>query len=275
MKLRSFLRPLSLACYAAAALLATAPLHAQVSQIPRLNDTGHLACYNAFGEAPCDSVARDSGTHPRQDGRYGRDRRPDLPKTGAGAKGFDYTRLCNSGDAAGTNTCPATPVLGSGADEWSCTRDNVTGLVWEVKTAGAAGLRGAAHRYAWYSSGPYNGNNVGSTGTDTCAGTLPGGLCNLETYTAAVNAAGLCGATDWRAPNRQELQSLLDYGNADPFTPGIDANFFPNTVGGPWWTNVTDAGLTGYARHVDFTTGGYGANLKAATASVRLVRGGN
>ena len=52
-----------------------------------------------------------------------------LPKTGAGAAGFDYTKIANDG-----SELPADAPLGSAAGEWACTRDNATGLVWEVKT---------------------------------------------------------------------------------------------------------------------------------------------
>ena len=72
----------------------------------RLPDTGQTTCYNdsgADGVAASDaaSISRDAGTHPRQDCRYGLDPAADAGalKTGAGAKGFDYTKIANNGTA--------------------------------------------------------------------------------------------------------------------------------------------------------------------------------
>ena len=70
------------------------------------------------------------GTHPSQDARYGRDAQA-MARIGGGEAGFDFTAL----NASGQTTPPT-----SGATPHPCVRDNVTGLVWEVKTADG-GLR--------------------------------------------------------------------------------------------------------------------------------------
>src|SRR5205085_12588852 len=110
-----------------------------------------------------DSIARDTGTHPRQDCRYGADAAAisgTLIKTGAGAKGFDYTKIANNG-----TTLPAAAPFGTANTAWGCTRDNATGLVWEVKTATNTDLRYTGHTFAWYDTdSTSNGGNAGGTG---------------------------------------------------------------------------------------------------------------
>jgi len=114
-------------------------------------DTGQDVCYNdtvADGVPPgsVNSIARDVGSHPRQDCRYGSDAAAAagaFGKTGAGAKGFDYTKIANNGAALAAGAA-----LGANPTDWACTRDNRAGLTWEVKTA--SGLR-AIYNYAQYS----------------------------------------------------------------------------------------------------------------------------
>lgn len=238
-----------------------------------LPDTGQDVCYNdtvADGVPPGDvnSIARDVGSHPRQDCRYGADAAAAagaFGKTGAGAKGFDYTKIANDGSAL-----PAGAVLGTNPTDWACTRDNLTGLTWEVKTA--SGLRSRNYRYAWYSSDPAtNGGDAGSMGDDTCGGTLPGNLCNTEAYGYAVNAATLCGASDWRVPTRRELLSLIHAGVSDP---SIDTSYFPDIAGGNMWTSTSATTSGAYAWVVYFNNGGAVIYDKAAVhMPVRLVRG--
>jgi hypothetical protein len=189
---------------------------------PWVNDTGQITCYD-----DAQAVTPEPSTHPRQDCTVGRDAAAAagaLTKTGAGSKGFDYTKIANDGRAL-----PADAALGSGPADWACTRDNLTGVLWEVKTADG-GLRDQDWRYDWYDDihTDNNGGNPGYLGSDTCGGTLPNGQCNTQAYVAAVNAAGLCGANDWRLPTKRELQQLVDYGIPYP-GPTIDTVYFVNT----------------------------------------------
>lgn len=194
-----------------ALLFAAVPVHPA-----GLPDTGQDICYNntvADGvlAANLDSIARDAGTHPRQDCRYGRDPAAAagvLTKTGAGVKGFDYTKIANNGATLGAGAA-----LGTATAAWACTKDNITGLTWEVKTATSTDLRYSGHTYTWYSTdGSINGGNAGDTGGNTCSATLPGSLCNTQAYVAAVNAAQLCTYFDWRLPTQRELLTLVDAG---------------------------------------------------------------
>ena len=114
------------------------------AQTGRLNDTGQTSCYDAANAvATCNTATTgNAGTRPHQDGRYGRDAAQaagQLPaKTGAGAAGFDFTKIANNGTAqAGGAT------LGSNPTDWACTRDSTTGLVWEVKTTSGRGQPGS------------------------------------------------------------------------------------------------------------------------------------
>jgi hypothetical protein len=105
------------------------------------NDTGITDCWNDTAIVTT-GVEKDTGTHPRQDCRYGRDpaAASGIIKIGGGGKGFDLTKVANSG-----SVLPESAVLGSAPGEWACTRDNVTGLIWEVKTT--SGLRNQSHSY--------------------------------------------------------------------------------------------------------------------------------
>jgi len=90
-----------------------------------LNDTGIRSSDPALNLSP--ALAPDAGV--------GRDAEADrLTKLGAGAFGFDFTRLCRSGSVVATDgSCPSGTSYGANND-WACTRDNVTGLVWLVQT---------------------------------------------------------------------------------------------------------------------------------------------
>lgn len=248
---------------------------AQIPTILPLNDTGIDQCYDSTAQVPCDPVAKDTGTHPRQDGRYGRDKTPGLPKIGSGPKGFDYTKVCNSGELAGGGACPASPLLGTGTNDWGCTKDNVTSLIWEVKTTAPLDLRSTSHTYTWYSTNAAtNGGNTGSAGANTCNGTLPGGFCNTQAFVTAVNTAGLCGAIDWRLPNMFELASLVDFGKAGVASPAIDTANFPNTQTSPYWSSNSGIANPSTASHVFFSNGIDSIFGKANSYYVRVVRSG-
>ncbi len=55
-----------------------------------------------------------------------------------------YTKIANNGALL-----PDSAPLGSGQSDWACTRDNATGLIWEVKTA-ASGWRDQSKTYTHY-----------------------------------------------------------------------------------------------------------------------------
>ncbi|SYZ81279.1 putative lipoprotein [Vibrio paracholerae] len=101
-------------------------------------------------------------------------------------------------------------------------RDNVTGLIWEVKQpVGSGGLRDASHTYTWYN--PDNSSNGGDAGTQN-GGTCQGSACDTQAFVNAVNSQGLCGASDWRLPSVNELFSIVHNGRIEP---AIDQAYFP------------------------------------------------
>jgi hypothetical protein len=180
-----------------------------------LNDTGITFCGGATSgnNSPCLTTDPEG-----QDADYGRDAAAvagALVKIGGGEAGFDYTKIANNG-----TELPASAALGNGPTDWACTRDNVTGLIWEVKTDDG-GLRDKDWNYTWYNSDPAtNGGAVGSAGGNSCGGTLAGygHQCNTEHYVAAVIGLGLCGQQDWRMPTVDELLSIVHWGRTYPVT---------------------------------------------------------
>lgn len=248
-----------------ALLFAAVPAHAA-----GLPDTGQDTCYDdtvADGVAASDpaSIARDAGSHPRQDCRYGRDAAVAasvLTKTGAGAKGFDYSKIANDG-----STLAAGAALGTNPTEWACTKDNITGLTWEVKTT--SGLRNWTSTYTWYNSdGATNAGNAGTASGGTCSG---GTGCDTEKFVADVNAAVLCTYTDWRMPTQRELLTLV---YADGTSPSIDPTYFPNTQASSFWSGSSYIPDPISAWYVVFGDGGAYAFNKTNGNYVRLVRGG-
>ncbi len=242
-------------------------------QLQALNDTGTTACYtdNQF-PTPCTAaVISDSGTHPRQDSRTGRDANPSPGKVGAGAAGFDFTKISNAG-----NALPANAALGANANDWACTRDNVTGLWWEVKTSNPSspGLRDVLNTYTWYNpDASSNGGDAGSTGSTTsCNGTLA--ACNTQAYVAAINAANLCGRNDWRLPDYKDAFTIFNaqaLGNSTP-TP-FDPTYFLNRGSSTFTSNS----LIQQPNAVFFVdSGGMWFTSKSSLArQVRLVAGTN
>jgi hypothetical protein len=96
-----------------------------------------------------------------QSAAYGRDAAfmaGKLSKIGGGSAGFDFTKIANDGFEL-----PSNATLGSGPKDWACTRDNVTGLLWEVKTADG-GLRDQDWTFTWYNADP--NTNGGATGKE-------------------------------------------------------------------------------------------------------------
>ncbi|NML47852.1 DUF1566 domain-containing protein [Ramlibacter sp. G-1-2-2] len=155
-------------------------------------------------------------------GSYGRDSNPLTNDGTDGRLGFSFAQVA------------------SGA----CTRDKVTGLLWE---------------------------NKAGTGTHSPSGTYT--YANLAAFVAAVNAENLCGFNDWRLPTPEELASLVDNGSGG--VPAIDSTFFPNSQPSPYWTSTTTQdGLGTNAWFVDFLTGAVSWDNKTNAKAARLVSNG-
>jgi len=230
-----------------------------------LNDTGIQFC----GEAEDGNNDPCLGTEPQgQDAHYGRDvaaRAGTLTKVGAGEAGFDFTKISNNGDEL-----PPDAVLGSGPDDWACTLDNVTGMMWEVKVSNHEHLRYYGHTYAWYFADSPDGNPGDEGNITSCSNTLDGENCNTENYATKVNTAGLCGYTDWRVPSIKELESIAHQGKN---FPGIDTAYFPDTSS-PFWSASPNAGDSNLAWYVGFCKGFSYIGYRDRGGRVLLARGG-
>ena len=215
-----------------------------------LNDTGITTCSNATANG----LACPVTDFPGQDAQFGRDVTHNDDSDGHA--GFSFTKLDSNGNPLPTN-----------ATEWDCVKDNVTGLIWEVKTD-EGGLRDKDNTYTWYE--PDNSKNGGSAGTQN-GGSCTGSACDTQGYVQAVNTQGLCGASDWRMPGRNELLSIVDNSR---FNPAIDTDYFPNTPASDVWSSSPLAANSYYAWRVYFANGHNNYGYKANLYPVRLVRGG-
>jgi hypothetical protein len=215
------------------------------------NDTGASRCADAtVGNLTCPVAG-----FPGQDAEVGRD--ATAPGDADGRAGFSFTKLDASGAA-----------LGASATAWDCVRDEVTGLTWERKT-NDGGLRDRDWTYTWYSSrGSDDGGTPGTENGGTCLDTAS---CDTEKYAAAVNAAGLCGQSDWRLPRLEEALSLTDAGN----TQGAPHSSWFGDGNGTVWTSTSLARTGTQAwRLSGLASGTVLSAAKSSPGFVRLVRGG-
>ena len=167
----------------------------------RLNDTGiTLGGDYPFGN----NITCMSNIASPQDCNQGRDFTHNDDSDGHA--GFSFTKL----DANGI------PLVDQSVDyaitPWACVQDNVTGLVWEVKTT-TAGIHNKDNTYRW-GGVTHQGSSFGTYYSD------------WDVLVNGTNSESLCGFNVWRVPNTTELMSIVD--NSFPNT-SIDMNYFPNT----------------------------------------------
>ncbi|MEW6427693.1 MAG: DUF1566 domain-containing protein [Thermodesulfobacteriota bacterium] len=172
------------------------------------------------------------------------------------ASNFSYTKL----DAGGQELPPsATPGEG-----WRMTRDNVTGLIWEIKqaadgTPNYTNPSDADNIYAWCSSDPAHASRPG-----VCEGN------HTQQFLDALNGAGFGGFADWRLPGREELRSIVDYRRS---RPAVDPVFFAGTDSSPYWSGDLYAS-TPFPWVLDFSEGGDNeTHYPAEAMHVMAVRG--
>ena len=208
-------------------------------------DTGQTKCYDSQGNEidPCPEPG---------DFYYGQDANYLINPP-------SYTKLDGSG-----NDLPIT------ATEWVMVRDNVTGLIWEIKqnkdgTKDYSNPHDADNTYTWFDSDP--ATNGGDAGT-------PGDGTDTEDFIFALNDDNFGGFTDWRVPTLEELRSIVNYGK---FNPAVDENTFSNVITSSssyYWSSNTYAENTGIAWSLSFYSGSDHNSSKTLRYSIRAVRGG-
>ena len=226
-----------------------------------LNDTG----VTWSGEYSQGNSSTCTDTLPEQDCEFGLDTTHN--NNGDGHAGFSFVKIDMQGN-----------LLPDDAQQWSCVKDNVTGLIWEVKTT-ANGLHNYEDTFNWYSSDsaanggsyPSSENNDG----DVCYGydeSSSDTYCNTEAYTARVNMEGLCGKANWRMPTVLELIGIVSF---DRTNPTIDTDYFPNTSTGTgysiYWTDTPDVLNYWAAWYVTFQKGSSAYQGRNTNYNIRLV----
>ena len=180
-------------------------------------------------------------------------------------KTFSYTKISNLGAVL-----PDTANLGSRASDWACTKDNKTGLIWEVKTDG--GLRDWMKTYTNYFAG----------------GSGYGDIENADVFVKSVNKQNLCGSKTWRLPTKSEMESLVfcsDNKNqtlakekfganctGSPIIPTINTTYFPNTYEGFYWSSSQNADDNRFVWSIHFSDSYSSSSIKFEYNAVRLVR---
>lgn len=228
-----------------------------------LNDTGVIRASSVNGSCDSNKMIQD-------DCAQGRDASHNNDENGHA--GFNFTKLGSNG-----NNLPAS------VTEWSCVRDNTTGLIWEIKKGGNGwkgdeGLHDADDKYTWYNSdSSTNGSDVGFANYgdgNICFGydvhTAPT-FCNTQAFVARVNAVNYCNQSNWRLPNPSELMGLVNYSRLNP---SIDTSYFPQTSSSSTWTSMPYAGNSQEAWTINFSYGGGAYAGRHFGRSIRLVSGG-
>ena len=196
-----------------------------------------------------------------EDCELGRDADATLNDDSDGNAGFSLTRLNSDGsEYSGSGDY--------GTDPWSCVLDNVTGLIWEVKTNDNT-LRDRDEGFTWYNS---------STADGTPSDQDTGDFVDYVNGNAEVNSGnGLCGQTNWRLPTVQELVGISDFSTYEPV---VDTSYFPNSRTGAYewsWTadlNSDTENLSNFAWLYNYYIGSIrsGGNSLGATSNSFYVR---
>jgi hypothetical protein len=173
-----------------------------------------------------------------------------------------------------TKISPSGAELNAGSEQWSCLRDNLTGLVWEIKTTDG-GLHDQEASFAWYNTdkatnGGINGfaDNSGATCVGYIAGD-PSTYCNTEAFVARVNTNGWCGYRNWRMPTIEELAKIVSLNKA---APTLYTGLFPRGTGKAVWSASPVPNYPGFAWHIYLNDGYAHGNDRSGNLPVLLVR---
>ena len=165
-------------------------------------------------------------------------------------KSYSYSQVANASDGL--------------YDKTECVQDNITGLVWEGKNPSGSSSRDVDATYTNYDStaSAQKPGNVNPTQAEIDASS------NSIGYKNSVNASSLCGYTDWRLPDKNELLGIVV---ASPTNPQIDSAWFPNTQSTAYWSSWAFPGGI-FAWSVGFGSVDAGTVDRITQYPVRLVR---
>ncbi len=200
-------------------------------------DTGQTKCYDDQGNEinPCPQPGEPF---------YGQDANYTIHP-------MSFTKL----DANGND-------LPESATQWFMVRDNVTGLIWEVKqaqddVADYANPHDADNTYTWYDPNPET--NGGDAGTESENDTLD--------FIDSLNNSSYGGYSDWRMPTKEELHSFIDYSKN---RSAVDIFFFQNLLN-KYWSSNTLVPAKAYAWYINFLDGGDSYSDKSSSYYVLSV----
>jgi hypothetical protein len=133
--------------------------------------------------------------------------------------------------------------------------DEATGLVWE-KHGDEDGIHDRDGTYSW---------------TDAVAVKI-----------ATLNSTAFAGFSDWRLPNRVELETLFNLGAGNPATfpalstpcdtAGCSSTTCSCTTNSIYWTSTSDFHSPAYAWYLNFSAANVAVQAKTEPARVRAVR---
>jgi len=102
---------------------------------------------------------------------------------------------------------------------------------------------------------------------ETCSGKAASFTWSESLKAAAVHK--FAGYADWRLPNKNELESIVE---GRCFSPAINNSVFPATPAAYYWSSSPYAAHATGAWSVDFGYGTINATIKSGTLHIRLVR---
>ena len=118
-------------------------------------------------------------------------------------------------------------------------------------------------------------DNGDGTVTDTSTGLMwqkeTAGQENWDRAIVLCENLTLAGYNDWRLPDINELQSIIDHSK---YNPAIDTIYFPDTVSSGYWSSATYAYGTSNAWRLHFNRGLVYGTSKSSSYYVRAVRSG-
>lgn len=162
----------------------------------------------------------------------------------------------------------ATPYVGSAASAWVADADANPGFALKTGLQSIRCVRG---------------NPVTASFNDNGDGTVTDNVTALmwqqqdstnwwEQDITYCEGLALATFTDWRLPNKNELQSIVDY---SAYGPAIDRAYFSGSHGARYYSSTSSAINTAYAFYVDFTSGEGYSYYKTKPYYARCVRGGS